>query len=373
VSGDELARFIRTNRPSWARLEALLVLARDGRVTLAELHELDRAWRRTVSDLARARARHPGSEVERQLDALVARAYASLYRPPRSSRERLSAFFAREVPLAFAALSRFVGGAALLLLAGAAAGAIAVTADETIVESLVPPALISGVRQGRMWTDDLLTVAPAAVVSTKILTNNVAVTLLAFGLGLALGLPTALVLFFNGFLVGAMGALTAKYGLFGRFFDFLLSHGLLELTLVAVAGGAGLALGGALLAPGDRPRREVLAERLRQGTALVVGSAPAMVLLGFVEGYVSPGELFPTWLKALVGVTLLGLYLGWLRTFAARAAATTGSRAGTTTTGRGPELGGRGGTETQGRGPDATARADDARSAEARTRSQAVT
>lgn len=323
MSADELSRFVQARRDAWKQLDTLLGRAREGRASLDELHALDRAYRRTVADLARARARFPGTEVERQLDALVSRAYASIYRPARGTGARLRQFFARDVPLAFVALQRFVLVAALLVLAGAATGAVAVAADETIVEALAPPALVSGVRQGKMWTDDLLTLAPPSVVSTKILTNNVAVTLFAFGLGLALGLPTALVLFFNGFLVGAMGALCARYGLLGRFLDFILSHGLLELTLVCVAGGAGLALGAGLLDPGDRPRGEVLRERLRQGTSLVLGSAPAMVLLGFVEGYVSPGQLFPTPVKMLIGVSLLALYLGWLRTFAARA--TTGA------------------------------------------------
>ena len=307
-----LSRFVEDRRGAWDELAALLARLESGSLTLAELDRLDRLYREAAGDLAFAQHAFPGSDAAGFLNQLTARAYAAIYRQRPRPLKRLGAFFGAEVPDAFRALRPYAAAAALLLAAGAATGAVATLVDERVAEALAPPELVQGVREGRMWTDDILTVAPASVVSTKILTNNVGVTFTVFLLGLCFALPAGLVLFFNGFLVGALGALCARYGLLVKFLDFVLSHGLLELTLICLAGGAGLALGMALVDPGDRPRGEAVRERARQGVRLVLGTAPAMVLLGFVEGYVSPGDLFPTWAKALVGVSLEAVTLAYL-------------------------------------------------------------
>ena len=51
-------------------------------------------------------------------------------------------------------------------------------------------------------------------------------------------------------------------------------HGLLELSAIIVAGGAGLAVGWAVIDPGDRSRSEALADQVRAAgvrrTAVIV-------------------------------------------------------------------------------------------------------
>lgn len=315
MSGPNLARFVAERRAGWEALELLLGKLEQGRLGLAELDELDRLYRRASTDLARARSSFPGADVAGFLNQLTARAYAAIYRRKARPLRALARFFGSEVPLAFHSLRRHVAVAALLLAAGTATGAVATLADERVAELFAPAGLVEGVREGKIWTDDILSVAPPSVVSAKILTNNVGVTFTAFFVGLLFCLPTGLVLFFNGFLVGSLGALCARHGILDRFVDFVLSHGILELTIICVAGGAGFGLGMALIDPGDLPRSEALRKRAREGMRLVIGCAPALLLLGFVEGYVSPGTLFPTWLKAGIGIGLEALFLAYLFRF----------------------------------------------------------
>src|SRR3954466_16297431 len=93
-----------------------------------------------------------------------------------------------------------------------------------------------------------------AALSSTIYTNNIQVTFLAIAGGILLGLGSAAVTIFNGGFVGALVEVTIYTGAFvgplvwltisnGRVGDllrFVLPHGLLELSCIAVACSAGL-------------------------------------------------------------------------------------------------------------------------------------
>ena len=68
----------------------------------------------------------------------------------------------------------------------------------------------------------------------------------------------------------------------------------------------------ALIDPGELPRGQALSLRGREAVKLVLGCAPFLALIGVVEGYVSPGSLFPTWVKAGLGLSLGALFWGYL-------------------------------------------------------------
>ena len=83
------------------------------------------------------------------------------------------------------------------------------------------------------------------------MTNNINVMFNAFALGATLGLGTLLVLAFNGLNIGAVLALTYRAGFGNDLVTFMVGHGVIELTCIFIAGGAGLFIGSAIIAPGD--------------------------------------------------------------------------------------------------------------------------
>ncbi|MGH7546357.1 MAG: stage II sporulation protein M, partial [Gemmatimonadota bacterium] len=136
-----------------------------------------------------------------------------------------------------------------------------------------------------------------------IIANNVQVTFLAFALGITAGLGTLVLLLFNGLHIGATLGLFDGRGLGAYLWAFVLPHGIVELTAAAIAGGAGLLLGSALVLPGEQTRREALVERGRVALRLLVGTSALLVLAGLVEGFVSPSSL-PPGVKIGFGLTL---------------------------------------------------------------------
>lgn len=318
-----LARLVGQSRGDWELLDGLLARARSRRLSLTEVETLERLYRRAASDLARVQTQHPGSDVERYLLQLNARAVGTLYRPPLNAVSRLKTFYGETFPRTLRARLPVIGMSTLLFVLGLVLGVAVVGLEPAAAERLVPAGVRAAIESGTIWTDDLLSVTPPNVVAGAIATNNLTVTIAAFGAGLLAGLGTVYILLNNGLMIGAVAAACARGGMLPDLLDFISAHGPVELSIICIAGGAGLLLGQALVAPGELPRQEALRLRAREGVTLVLGCAPFLAFIGIIEGYVSPGDFFPTWAKVLLGLTLGAAF--WIYGLtAARATARTG-------------------------------------------------
>jgi uncharacterized membrane protein SpoIIM required for sporulation len=102
---------------------------------------------------------------------------------------------------------------------------------------------------------------------------------------------------------------TSRFGMSGDLFEFISAHGPLELTLILVSAGHGLAMGHALLAPHDRSRQSAVGSAARQAMIGLVGILPWFLVLGLVEGFVSPSNAVSLELKMALGAALLAGFL----------------------------------------------------------------
>jgi uncharacterized membrane protein SpoIIM required for sporulation len=176
-----------------------------------------------------------------------------------------------------------------------------------LAEQILPPNMTRVVREGRLWTDTPGLLRPFA--ASVIVSNNIQVSVMAFAGGILLGTFTVYVLILNGLLFGAVFGYTHLYGLDGKLAAFVSPHGYIELTVIFIAGGAGLRMAWAIIQPGLLARRDALAEAARGATLLVIGALPLLLVAGLIEGFVSPSDL-PDGLKVAIGpVTGLGLHL----------------------------------------------------------------
>ena len=302
--------FILQRRPGWDELRALIDRAgRDPRrLDAAEIERLGQLYRRVVADLALARRDFPRDQVVTYLNGLATRAYPLVYRAPAGSWRRLGRFFRDGFPRLYRESAPFVLAAFLLFGLPALAGYLVILANPPVAEQLLPAEMTALVRSGRLWTDRMGEGAGAPLFASLIATNNLQVSILAFAGGMLLGTLTVYVLILNGLLLGVVFGYTATYGLAGRLAVFVSPHGYVELTIVFIAGGAGLRLAWAVLRPGLLRRRDALALAGQKSALLILGAAPLLLLAGLIEGFVSPSPHVPDWAKLLIG-PLAGLAL----------------------------------------------------------------
>jgi uncharacterized membrane protein SpoIIM required for sporulation len=299
-------RFIKERKTVWQRLEELLQLL--DRMTLRKLHreevrELGRIYRRTASDLAIARAESRDPRLINYLNSLVIRAHGRIYRADSRGGERIRDFFSRDFPQTFRRTWRYTATAFAVFWLFTAIAFFGTRHDPDFSEFAgISPFFREVVINHRThWWQDLN--EANQIGSSQIFTNNIRVTFYAFALGAIFGLGTLYVIAFNGAMFGAILALTYRAG-FGNdlLLGFVISHGVIELSCIFIAGGAGLLIGTALLMPGDLSRADALKSRGLEAVRLIVGCIPLLIIAGIIEGFISPQPISP---MIKIGIGLL--------------------------------------------------------------------
>ena len=302
-----LRRYLLARRPEWERLAGLDKELRVRSTSLEQGDALVTGYRQLSRDLASVRRDQPGTRLALQLEALYRRLHHRIHAPFEPARARLAALYREEVPASARRLAPALRAVWLIFLVSAATGAALVTAFPELIRLFAPEELVHGVQRGEIWTEGLFNIAPASVLAAGIAANNIVVTLTAWVLGIFYGLGTLYIIGINGLMLGALFAFTAQFGLSDELLSFILAHGPAELSIVVIAGAAGLRLGEALARPGQRTHAEAFREVVGDTGRLFSVCVPFLLLCGLVEGYLSPDPFFPWWARAVIGVCLAAL------------------------------------------------------------------
>ncbi|HSJ59489.1 MAG TPA: stage II sporulation protein M, partial [Anaerolineae bacterium] len=251
-------------------------------------------------------------QVVTYLNQLVGQAHAVVYRGEPLELRRVWRYYRTGFPRLYRQTASYTLVAMLLfLLPGLIALAITAT-HPAAAYTLLPTEMhdiIALVEDGEMWTD--IPHQARSMASSFIMTNNIQVAFLAFAGGVLAGLLTIYILVFNGLLIGTIAGLCHAHGLSLALWSFVLPHGVIELSVIFIAGGAGLMLGRALVSPGLLSRQDALAAAARRAVRLIFGCVPLLVVAGTIEGFVSPSAL-PAWAKLAIGAATGLLLYGYL-------------------------------------------------------------
>src|SRR3989441_4163410 len=305
-------RFINERKSAWQRLEGLLGLL--DRASLRRLHreevrELGRIYRRTASDLAIARAESRDPRLINYLNSLVIRAHGRIYRADAQGGRRIGRFFARDFPQTFRRTWRYTALAFVVFVVFAFIGFAGTWHDQEFSElaGVSPVFREVNIETKTHWWEELN--RANQVGASAIFTHNIQVTFYTFAFGAMFGLGTLFYMAYNGANIASVVALTYRAG-FGRdLITFMAGHGVIELSCIFIAGGAGLLIGSALIMPGDLSRSDALKSRGMEGIRLMVGVMPLLVLAGIIEGFISPAPIDPRIKFSIAAVTGLALYL----------------------------------------------------------------
>jgi uncharacterized membrane protein SpoIIM required for sporulation len=300
----DYARFVALRRPLWDAFEADVTAARRDRdLSYAAIEDLALRYRQVLHDHAWARARFAGTGAAQRLRRLAVLGGTVLQREE-ADRFSIVRFFFRRFPAAVHASLPWIGVAVALFLISGLLGVLLAVHEPGIAVALLGPDKVDGLRDGHLWTESLTTTVPPALSSSFIATNNMSVAMTAWAGGALFGLGALWVALFNGFLLGAVFGVTARYSMEGELGTFVVAHGPLELTLILICAGAGLGIGVALLRADDLPRAVTVPRAAREALVVLIGCLPWFILLAIVESLLSPRPELPLPWKVLLGLAL---------------------------------------------------------------------
>ena len=330
-------KFIQQRRPHWKQFEETLTNA--SRTSLSKLPAEDiskfsQQLREVSHDLATIRSRGWGHDLISYLNDLVARGHNLFYSAPPTNFAGLYRYLAIDFPRLFRANIGYFLTACLLFFLPLGISWYVVQNNPSLANRIIPEEMMttfdemygaeSPLNSDKEKTEDQQESDEPedtsfgtfgderATMAGFYINHNVGIALKCFALGVLLGIGTVYTLLFNGIFLGAVSGYIVSQGNGDRFLSFVISHGSFELTAIAVAGGAGLMLGNALIHPGQRKRFESLQVRGLEAVQIAGGAAVMLVVAAFIEAFWSPSDI-PNLVKYIVGSglwLLVFLYLG---------------------------------------------------------------
>jgi len=137
--------------------------------------------------------------------------------------------------------------------------------------------------------------------------NNIRVGLMAYVLGIFLGLGTLYVLMQNAIMLGSFQYFFYDKGLLWESVRTIWIHGTIEISVIIVAGCAGLVVGKGLLFPGTYTRLQSFINGIKAGLKVIISTVPFFIIAGFLEGFVTRQTQMPDWLA--ISIILISLAL----------------------------------------------------------------
>jgi uncharacterized membrane protein SpoIIM required for sporulation len=311
--------FRAAREPEWQRLEAILNTAERRSVRSLsdeDLLALPTLYRSALSSLSVARETSLDLELVTYLEGLSARAYFFVYGVRTTVGSRIAAFFARDWPAAVRTLWKETLAAAALMAIGIATGYLLVGADPRWFDNFVPAQLAGGrdfsasaeMLRSTLYHDG--DSSGLSIFATQLFTHNSQVSIFAFALGFMFGVPTAMLMIYNGATLGAMLALFASHGLGFELGGWLIIHGSTELFAIVLAGAAGLRIGWAVVFPGEETRLAAATRSGRISATAMAGVVLMLLVAGALEGF---GRQLVTddLTRYAIGTAMLAGWLGY--------------------------------------------------------------
>lgn len=311
----DLDAFVSEHSGEWRRLE---VLAGRRRPSATEADELVVLYQRAATHLSLVRSRSPDPALVARLSRLVLRARSTITGGRALRWADVARFFTVTFPVAVYRIWPWWCGVAVGFLLTSAGLTAYFASHPEALNHLIGQAAVRELADRDFAA--YYSQAPAQDFAFKVWTNNALVSALCMASGILL-LPVLLLLADNALNIGVDGGALIAAGRADVFFGLIAPHGMLELTAVFVAAGAGLRIGWSWVAPGpDLTRDRALAAAARSGAAIALGLACVLAISGFIEAFVTPSPL-PTVARVGIGVIALAGFLSYVVVLGSRAAA----------------------------------------------------
>lgn len=297
------ALFIKKNKDRWEKIQ---------QQPAEDADEMARDFTQLVDDLAYAKTFYAGSQVTQYINGQASKIYLSIYKNRKEENNRLVTFWKYDLPLTIRKHHGSILFSFLLFVLFFAVGFFSAKHDPGFVRDVL------GNRYVDMTESNIENGNPLGVYESGhpvlqwlyIMINNIAVSFMYFVKGLSFGILSITSLLNEGIRIGAFEYMFFSKGEGRHAVLGVLIHGLLEITALIIACGAGIALGKSFLFPGTIRRIDSLKQGARDGVKIVVGLMPVFITAAFFEGFVTRYYKMPLVLNLLL-LSLSFIFVLW--------------------------------------------------------------
>ncbi|WP_108808589.1 stage II sporulation protein M [Aquimarina spinulae] len=300
------AAFVRQNKDKWLKFESVLV--NNTQITPDELSNL---YIEITDHLSYAQTFYPNSQTLNYLNGLASSAHQKIYKTKKEKKNRLYSFWVKEFPIEFYQYQKHLLIAFLISVLFTAIGAYSSATDGAFVRSILGDAYVN------MTLENIANEDPMAVYKQMgetnmflgITLNNIKVALNCFILGVLFGIGTIYMLMQNFIMLGSFQYFFYEKGLLWESARTIWIHGTIEISVIIIAGCAGLVVGNSILFPKTYTRLTSFVKGIKAGLKIVISTVPFFILAGFLEGFVTRHTEMPDWLAILIISGSLALIL----------------------------------------------------------------
>ncbi len=300
------AAFVRQNKGKWATFENAL----SNKTALAP-DKLSDLYIEITDHLSYAKTFYGGSNTEFYLNALASQAHQKIYKSKREPKNRILEFWKTEFPVMFYHHQRELLIAFLVFSFFTAVGAFSSANDGDFVRVILGDGYVN------MTLENIENDDPMAVYKKMgefnmflgITINNIRVALMAFAFGILLGIGTLFIMMQNAIMLGSFQYFFYDKGLLWESMRTIWIHGTIEISVIIIAGCAGLVLANGMLFPGTYTRLESFKRGVKNGLKIMLSTVPFFIIAGFLEGFVTRHTEMPDVLAIIIILASLALIM----------------------------------------------------------------
>ncbi len=295
--------FIKQNKEKWLSFEkAIFNNEFDNPDTLAS------QYIHIINDLSYAQTFYPKSKVIVYLNQLAAKAFQKIYKTKKEDTSRIIRFWKSEVPLLIYQYRKYVLFAFIIFFAFVAIGVVSASNDDSFVRAILGDSYVD------MTIENIENGDPVAVYKSGsnwgsfigITVNNLRVGVIAFLLGVFLGLGTIYVLFNNSIMLGSFQYFFHERGVLWESVRGIWIHGAMEVFAIVIEAAAGIIMGASILFPDTFSRFDSFKKGAKDGVKILISTFPFTFSAGFLEGFITRySNIMPNAMSVLIiGITL---------------------------------------------------------------------
>jgi len=291
------AAFVKQNKEKWIAFEKAIALKSN-----SDPNRLADDYIQLTNDLSYARTYYPESKTLLYLNSLASQAHQKIYINKSEDKNRVVRFWKTEFPLFFYQYQKTLLYAFLIFIAATAIGVISALNDDSFVRLILGDSYVNETINNIDNGDPTAIYKSGSEIGTflGITINNIRVALLAYAFGVITSIGTAYILFSNGVMLGAFFTFFYSRGLLFEASKSIWLHGTIEISVIIVAGCAGLVMGNSILFPKTFSRRVSFMKGAKDGLKIVISTLPFFIIAGFIEGFITRYSNMPVWLAMTI-------------------------------------------------------------------------